>query len=86
MFSQGFGFSKCDIRILGDRTLDDLRRMLTLNGETQVQVAAWAVLGNNNFYDVWSGPDNLDSDDRIESISFVLRTRDLEMIADTLQP
>ena len=79
-------FSESDIHILGDQTLDDLRRMLTLNGETEVRVAAWAILGKKNFFNVWSGPDNLGSDDRIESISFVLSTRDLEMVADNLQP
>ena len=79
-------FSKSDIHILGDQTLDDLRIMLTLNGETEVQVAAWAILGKKNFYESWSSPDNLGSDDRIESISCELSTRDLEMIADTLQP
>ena len=87
VFTKDFAlFAKSDIHILGNQTLDDLRIMLMYNGETEVQVAAWAILGKNNFYDSWSGPDNLGSDDRIESISFELSTRDLEMIADPLQP
>lgn len=71
---------------LEGKTVDDLRVMLMYNGETQVRVAGWAIIGKNSLTEGWLGPDTLGADPAIQSISFELSAGDLTLIADTLAP